>query len=510
MIFELIKDKSSRRGVILNLEQLFNHIKFKHVIGTFSDAQINKITQDTREVESGDVFICIEGANFDGHGYAAQAMEKGAIAVVARKQLDINVPVIYVNDTTKAMAMLANAFYGYPSDKLKMIGITGTNGKTTTTYIIEAILKGLKLGSGVIGTVGIKVNDTFIPTINTTPDSITLQRVFKEMDDENVAVCAMEVSSQALVKGRVWGVDFDVAVMTNLTHEHMELHHTMEAYQAAKKLLFSQMGNSYKTAKVAVLNKDDETFEDYREATVGEVLSYSILDSESDFFATNIHYFESHTTFDLVYLNETYAVHSNLVGEYNVSNLLAGMASVFALGYSLTEIVATIPSLLGVSGRMELAAKADDISLYVDYAHSPDAMEKVLAAVKNIAKGKVIAVFGCTGKREFEKRPIMTKIGIEQADFAFLTADEAMGEDQAEIWEMMKPGIPEGATNYAYYENRVEAIYKAIEMAEPGDIVLMMGRGNDTRYYDSNGWIYHFTDKEAAVNGMNRRTLLQN
>lgn len=488
----------------MNLAELFNHIKFKQVIGTFPETQINKITQDTREVEVGDVFICIEGANFDGHEYATLAVEKGAIAIVARKELKVNIPVIYVNDTTKAMAMLANAFYGYPSDSLKMIGITGTNGKTTTTYIIEAILKGLKLGSGVIGTVGIKINDTFIPTINTTPDSITLQRVFKEMNENDVAVCAMEVSSQALVKGRVWGVDYDVAVMTNLTHEHMELHHSMEAYQAAKKLLFSQLGNSYKTTKVAVLNKDDQTYGDYQEAVVGEVISYSVLDDSADFFATNIQYFETHTTFDLVYQQTTYPVHANLVGQYNVSNLLAGMAAVFALGYSLKEITTTIPSLLVVSGRMELVAKENDVRLYVDYAHSPDAMEKVLGTVKELAKGKVISVFGCAGKREFEKRPLMTKIGIEQSDFAFLTSDETMGENQAEIWEMMQPGIPEGATNFAYYENRVEAIYKAIEMAKPGDIILMMGRGNDTKYYDSNGWIYHFTDKEAAINGLKR------
>ncbi|MGP6146694.1 UDP-N-acetylmuramoyl-L-alanyl-D-glutamate--2,6-diaminopimelate ligase [Jeotgalibaca sp. A122] len=493
----------------MNLEQLFNHIKFKHVIGTFPETQINKITQDTREVEEGDVFICIEGANFDAHDYVDRAIEKGAIAIVARKPIISNIPVIYVSDTTKAMAMLANAFYGYPSDQLKMIGITGTNGKTTTTYIIEAILKGLQLGSGVIGTVGIKINDTFIPTINTTPDSITLQRVFQEMNEKNVAVCAMEVSSQALVKGRVWGVDYDVAVMTNLTHEHMELHQNMEAYRAAKKLLFAQLGNSYKTNKVAVLNKDDHTYAEYREATVGEVLSYSVLDSNSDFYASNIVYQESHTTFDLIYQNESYSVHSNLVGQYNVSNVLAGMAAVFALGYSLTEIVATIPSLLVVSGRMELVAKEEDISLYVDYAHSPDAMEKVLETVKNIAKGRVISVFGCAGKREFEKRPIMTNIGIELSDFSFLTADETMGENQAEIWEMMKPGIPEGATNFAYYENRVEAIYKAVEMAEPGDIILMMGRGNDTRYYDTDGRVYHFTDKEASINGLKRRAQLQ-
>lgn len=493
----------------MNLEQLFNHIKFKQVAGTFPETQINKITQDTREVEAGDVFICIEGANFDGHGYAAQAVAKGAVAVVARKPLEVEAPVVYVNDTTKAMAILANAFYGYPSDKLKMIGITGTNGKTTTTYIIEAILQGLQLGSGVIGTVGIKINDTFLPTINTTPDSITLQRVFKDMHENDVAVCAMEVSSQALVKGRVWGIDFDVAVMTNLTHEHMELHHDMATYQAAKKLLFSQLGNSYKKPKIAILNKDDHTFEDYREATAGEVLSYSVVDAESDFFAADIAYFEDHTTFNLVYQNQTYPVRANLVGQYNVSNLLAGMAAVFALGYPLDAIVATIPGLLGVSGRMELVAKEGDISLYVDYAHSPDAMEKVLGTVKGIAKGRVISVFGCAGKREFEKRPLMTKIGIENSDFAFLTSDETMGEDQAEIWEMMQPGIPAGATNYRYYENRVEAIYRAVEMAEPGDLVLMLGRGNDTRYYDSNGWIYYFTDKEAALNGLKRRALLR-
>lgn len=489
----------------MKLEQLFDHMQFKKIVGQLPKTTIHNITQDTREVEKDDVFICIEGANFDGHHYAAQAVASGAIAIVARKEIHVDVPVIYVSDTTKAMAILANAFYGSPSNQLKMIGITGTNGKTTVTYIIEAILKGLQLGSGVIGTVGIKMNDEFLPTINTTPDSITLQRVFKEMTKKNIDVCAMEVSSQALVKGRVWGIDYDVAVMTNLSHEHMELHDNMETYQAAKKLLFAQLGNSYGKRKVAILNQDDQTFEDYREAVAGEVLSYSVKDRNSDLYATNVRYQETQTDFDLIYLDTVYPVHMNLIGEYNVANMLAAIGAIFALGYPLRDIIATIPSLEGVVGRMELVASFDDVKVYVDYAHSPDAMTNVLKTVDDIAKGRVIAVYGCPGKREFQKRPLMTEIGIRMSDFAILTTDETLGESQAEIWDMMKSGIPPGATNYAYYENRTEAIYRAIEMAQSGDIILLLGRGPDTRYFDSNGWIYHFTDKEAAINGVARR-----
>ena len=499
----------------MNLENLLNDLRVKEVVGKIPDDKVNKITQDTREVEQGDVFICIAGNNFDGHKYAGAAVEKGAIAIVAESEINVSqsVPVIYVSDTDKAMAILANAFYGFPSNQFQLVGVTGTNGKTTISYIIESIIKGLNKRTGLIGTVGIQVNDAFFPTKNTTPDSITLQRVLRQMKEEAVDVCAMEVSSQALVKGRVWGVNFDVAVMTNLTHEHMELHHTMEEYKEAKKLLFAQLGNDYSRPtnqpKVAVLNKDDETFESYAMATAAEVISYSVKDKNSDFFATNIVYKETHTTFDLVFLNTVYPVHSNLIGEYNVSNLLAGLAAVYSLGYPLEAIIASFKDFKGVVGRMELVSQEEDIKVYVDYAHSPDAMEKVLSTVKNIANGKVISVFGCPGKRESSKRPLMAKIGVEQSDFSVMTTDESQGEDQTEIWKMMKQGIPVGQTNYAYIENRIEAIYKAVEKAEKGDVVLLLGRGHDTKYYDEEGRIYHFSDQEAALNALERRKLIK-
>ena len=499
----------------MNLENLLNHLTIKKITGELSDQPIQKITQDTREVEAGDIFICIEGSNFDGHQYAATAIEKGAIAVIARKTVETNgsVPIIYVNNTDKAMAILANAFYDFPSNHFQLVGVTGTNGKTTISFIIESIMKGLNKGTGLIGTVGIQINDDFYPTKNTTPDSITLQRVLKQMREEAVDLCAMEVSSQALVKGRVWGVNFDVAVMTNLTHEHMELHNTMAEYREAKKLLFSQLGNSYSQPfnrpKVAVLNKDDETFENYALATAAEVVSYSVKDKEADFFADRIRYDEDSTQFDLVVGDKTYPVKSVLVGEYNVANVLAAIAAVYALGYDLEAIITAYESFKGVVGRMELVSTAkEDVKVYVDYAHSPDAMEKVLETVKMISKGKIISVFGCPGKREADKRPIMAKIGVEQSDYAIMTTDETKQDDQSQIWEMMRSGIPEGMTNYSYIENRTEAIYKAVEMAESGDIVLLLGRGHDTIYYDEKGRIYHFSDQEAARNALERRKLI--
>lgn len=499
----------------MNLENLLNHLTIKKITGELSDQPIQKITQDTREVEAGDIFICIEGSNFDGHQYAATAIEKGAIAVIARKTVETNgsVPIIYVNNTDKAMAILANAFYDFPSNQFQLVGVTGTNGKTTISFIIEAIMKGLKKGTGLIGTVGIQINDDFYPTKNTTPDSITLQRVLKQMREEAVDICAMEVSSQALVKGRVWGVNFDVAVMTNLTHEHMELHNTMAEYREAKKLLFSQLGNSYSQPfnrpKVAVLNKDDETFENYALATAAEVLSYSVKDKAADFFADRIHYDEDSTRFNLVVGDKIYPVKSVLVGEYNVANVLAAIAAVYALGYDLEAIITAYESFNGVVGRMELVSTAkEDVKVYVDYAHSPDAMEKVLETVKMISKGKIISVFGCPGKREADKRPIMARIGVEQSDYAIMTTDETKQDDQSQIWEMMRAGIPKGMTNYSYIENRTEAIYKAVEMADPGDIVLLLGRGHDTIYYDEEGRIYHFSDQEAARNALERRKLI--
>lgn len=469
----------------MKLEELFNFIRVKKIEGPLSETEINKITQDTREVEPGDVFICIEGESFDGHEYAQMAVEKGAIAIVAEKTLTMDtkgVPVVYVTDTRKIMTILANVFYHYPSKDLTVIGVTGTNGKTTVTYLIDTMLKDFGKKTGMIGTIEMHIDNEIFPTINTTPDNLTLQSSLRKMLDKDVEVCSIEVSSHSLVQGRTWGIDMNVAVLTNVTHEHLDYHKTMEEYRHAKELLFTQLGNSWKgqSGKVAVLNKDDETYASYSQITPAEVISYSIKDQTADFFAEDIRFNSSGTHFNLVVLGESYLVHTNLVGEYNVSNALAALAAVYAVGVPLEKAVTLINGLEVVEGRLQPMKHTDGYDVYVDYAHSPDALEKVLSTMKPLTEGRLINIMGCQGSRDMEKRPIMGRIATENADLVVFTTDSPEMEDQADIFEMVLSGVEKD--NYIYIEDRREAMFHTIANAQPGDVIVITGRGHEKTY----------------------------
>ncbi len=491
----------------MKLTELFEPIRIKNIVGLFSDEEINNITQDTRSVQAGDVFICISGANFDGHEYAAQAIENGAIAIVAEKPLTVDttgVPVVYVNDTRKIMAILANRFYDYPSEKLSVVGVTGTNGKTTVSHVINELLKMAGKKTGLIGTNGILIEDEFLPVSNTTPANLTLQSTLKEMVDKDVSVSTLEVSSHSLVQGRTWGIDIDVAVLTNVTHEHLDYHGTMESYRRAKKLLFTQLGNNWKghVGKIAVLNKDDETFEAYKQATPAEVISYSIVDRTADFYATNMTYGPDKTTFDLIVEGKTYPVETPMIGDYNVSNTLAALAAVYALSLPLLESTLLMKDVTLVEGRLQLLDRTDGYQVYIDYAHSPDAIEKVLKALKPITKGRLFNIIGCQGSRDMEKRPVMGKVATENADHVVFTTDSPELEDQADIIKMILAGVTKD--NYTYIEDRKEAIFDTIGNAQPGDVIVITGRGHEDTYRAGGKTIY-FLDSTVAQEAIDYR-----
>lgn len=460
------------------------------------DLIIDKVTQDTREIVPGSLFICISGSVHNGHELAEEAVQKGAVLLIASEMIDVDVPVVYVSNTVKAMAILADTFYDHPSQELKLIGVTGTNGKTTVTHLLDHIYQGQNEKTGVIGTMYLRIGDETFKTKNTTPDSITLQKTFYEMKKRRVTVCSMEVSSHALVQGRVWGTDFDIAVFTNLSQDHLEYHHTMAEYRHAKGLLFSQLGNSYQTdrPKFAILNVDDPVGEYYQQKTAATVYTYAI-DHEADFRALKLKTTNKGTNFVLKFHEQEYPVQLQLVGKFNVLNALAAIAAAYASGVLLQEILSSIEGISGVRGRFEIVKGSHDFAVIVDYAHTPDGLLNVLNAVNEIKTGKVFCVVGCGGDRDRTKRPKMAKIASQYADTAIFTSDNPRTEDPLAILDDMVADLQKDS--YQMIPNRRDAIRSAIQQAAPDDIILIAGKGHED-YQVIGTKTIHFDDVEEA------------
>lgn len=457
---------------------------------------ITKVTQDTREIESGSMFICIAGAVYNGHELAEEAVEKGAAVIIASEEINVSVPVVYVSDTVKAMAILANHFYQSPSQELHMIGVTGTNGKTTVTHLLDQIFRDHQERTGVIGTMYRRIGDDVFEAKNTTPDSITLQKTLREMKEADVTTCSMEVSSHALVQGRVWGTDFDVAVFTNLSQDHLEYHHTMEEYGHAKELLFSQLGNTYRgdQPKYAILNTDDPVGRSYQNKTAALVYSYGIV-QPADFRATNLKITNQGTSFTLFFKNDAYPVQMQLVGKFNVLNALAAFAAAYASGLPLPSVIASMEKIKGVRGRFEVVQGEQDFAIIVDYAHTPDGLLNVLNAVNEIKSGKVYCIVGCGGDRDRTKRPIMADVAFTHADHVIFTSDNPRTEDPQMILNEMVANLE--ANTYQMIPDRRTAIQAAVDQATTDDIILIAGKGHED-YQIIGHEKHHFDDVEEA------------
>ncbi len=479
----------------MDLRELLTHLH-DFVQLPEQNIDITSIEMDSREVKPGALFICIDGYTVDGHSFAQMAVEKGAVAILAEKPVDVEVPVVRVKSTKRAMAVLADAFYNQPTQKMHLIGVTGTNGKTTITHLIEHIFKSQRKKTGLIGTIEIRIGDTSYDVKNTTPESLTLQKTFNQMVEENVEVAMMEVSSHALDLGRVHGCDFDVAVFSNLTQDHLDYHHTMEDYRRAKGLLFAQLGNAYNhnRPKFAVLNADDAATEEYIKNTAATVITYGI-DSDSDIRATNIQITNSGTTFDLTTPTETVPVEMKLIGKFSVYNVLAATASCLVSGIPLSVIVEEIKVLEGVSGRFEVVDAEQDFTVIVDYAHTPDSLENVLKTVKEFAKRNIYVIVGCGGDRDRTKRPIMARIAAEYSTQAILTSDNPRSEDPLAILKDMEEGL--GTDNYVTIADRAEAIRYAVEAAHADDVIVIAGKGHET-YQIIGKKVFDFDDREVA------------
>ncbi|GIO58723.1 UDP-N-acetylmuramoyl-L-alanyl-D-glutamate--2,6-diaminopimelate ligase [Paenibacillus sp. SSG-1] len=486
----------------MKLNELASALTTAQIIGD-GDITITNIQVDSRKVAPGDLFICLPGHTVDGHDYAGQAAEQGAVALVVERKLDIDLPQIVVKDCRFAMAVLADAFFGSPSSHMKMIGVTGTNGKTTTTYLIEKMMSDQGVNTGLIGTIQMRYGGRTFPMSGTTPEALELQRSLDDMTANGVECCVMEVSSHALEQGRVKGTDFRTAIFTNLTQDHLDYHKTMEEYRAAKGLFFARLGNKFahqpEQRKFAVLNADDEASSYFAKITAAEVITYGVENS-ADVRATGVKVTAQGTSFHVDTFRGSADIQLRMVGKFNVYNALAAITAGLLEGIELENIKRSLESVPGVDGRVESVDAGQPFAVIVDYAHTPDGLENVLKTVNEFAEGRVITVFGCGGDRDRTKRPIMGKIAAKYSDFIFVTSDNPRTEDPELILKDIEQGLKDDSVPQERYEmivDRRTAIQKAIEMASPQDVVLIAGKGHET-YQTIGTTNYDFDDREVA------------
>jgi UDP-N-acetylmuramoyl-L-alanyl-D-glutamate--2,6-diaminopimelate ligase len=473
--------------------------------------EITGIQTDSRKVSSGDLFLCIPGLVHDGHEFAAAAAERGASALVVERPVAVDLPMLIVKDARLAMAVLAAHFYGYPSEQMKLIGITGTNGKTTTSYILEQMLSDCGWRTGLMGTIAMKVGEEWTEAVRTTQEAIDLQHNLSRMVDKDTDACIMEVSSHALELGRVKGCYFRTAIFTNLTQDHLDFHGTMERYQVSKGLFFARMSNAYQAnpdkRQYVILNGDDAASESYRATTAAQVITYG-LKSVYDVYAANIRITAQGTAFRLYTFAGETDVHMKLIGKFNVYNALAAVAAMLVEAFPLERIKESLERVRVVPGRMELVDGSDqEYAVVVDYAHTPDGLENALTTVKEFAEGRVITVFGCGGERDRTKRPIMGRIASQYSDYVIVTSDNPRSENPDAIIHDIESGIQakgENKQSYILEKDRKQAIQKAIEMASSSDVVLIAGKGHETTQI-MNGTAIYFDDRLVAQEAIRGR-----
>ncbi|MEI2663985.1 UDP-N-acetylmuramoyl-L-alanyl-D-glutamate--2,6-diaminopimelate ligase [Rossellomorea sp. LJF3] len=479
----------------MRLHTLLEVLPFFSVQGEGNPA-ISNIANHHKKVKNGDLFICINGLEIDSHSLAGVAEKNGAAAILAERRLDAGVPVIIVPDTKKAMAILADHFYKQPSHQLLLVGVTGTNGKTTTTHLIDHVFTQSGMKTGLIGTLHIKVGEELEVSHNTTPDSLTLQQTFRRFCDKGVRSAIMEVSSHALDQGRVHGCDYDIAVFTNLTQDHLDYHKTMEDYRNAKGLLFSQLGNTYfkKSPKYAIINKDDDASDYFIKSTAAHVFTYGLSPS-ADFHAKDVVLRATESVFTLVSPFGEREMVLKYAGKFNVYNALAAIATAFAAGIPIDESIRGLEKAKGVRGRFETISEGQPFSVIVDYAHTPDGLKNVLETIRTITNGHVIVVVGCGGDRDRIKRPIMAEIACDYGDYAIFTSDNPRTEDPEAILKDMEAGVV--GKQYQLIVDRKDAIKEALSLAKPEDVVLIAGKGHET-YQIIGNHVYDFDDREVA------------
>ena len=465
-------------------------LKNVNTLNKYADADIAAITDDSRKVSKGSVFVCIEGRNFDGHSAASAAARAGAAAVIAQKETGAPGQIL-VEDTREAYSLMCAAFHGNPADKLKIIGVTGKNGKTTTCFLLKEIFENNGLKTGLLGTVKNMIGDRELPASLTTPDPFQLHALFKEMVDDGCAFCVMEVSSQALDQKRVAGLRFESAVFTNLTRDHLDYHGDFEKYAAAKRILFENTNR-------AVVNIDDAAAGSMTKGLDCPLTTFSIKIDASDYTAKNINQKSAGVEYELVSKGVIGRVHFRVPGTFSVYNTMGAAACAVEAGVPFKTAIEALGKSKGVPGRMEVLETGTDFTVLIDYAHSPDGLENVLNALKEASAGSIITVFGCGGDRDKTKRPLMGEIASRLSDVTIVTSDNPRSEDPSAIIAEILEGTKKAKKRVVAEPDRTRAIELALKRAKEGDIVLLAGKGHETYQILGTGKI-HYDEREVVA-----------
>lgn len=454
--------------------------------------EISAVAYDSRKVSPGCAFVAISGFASDGNRFIPQAMEKGAAVVVTAKKPETDVPYVLVSSDRLALAVMAANYYDHPAEKMVMIGITGTNGKTSSTLLLKQVLEDRGAKVGLIGTMENMIGAQRIATERTTPESLELQALFAKMVEAGCTHLVMEVSSHALTLERVGGIRYDVAAFTNLTEDHLDFHKTMEAYCDAKAELFRRCNQ-------AVINLDDAYAERIISAAACPVIGTSASDDTARLYAVNCDFRADGISFTAVSGDTHAAVNLGIPGKFTLYNALTVLGIAKALDISLSDCAESLSRAQGVKGRIEVVpTPGKDYTVLIDYAHTPDGLENVLSSVKNFCRGRLISVFGCGGDRDPMKRPIMGAIGVKYSDIAIISSDNPRTEDPDAIIADILKGIDEGAKNYTVVADRRAAIRYAMDIAQKDDIIVLAGKGHET-YQEINGVKHHLDEREEVA-----------
>ena len=468
-----------------------------HIIGD-SDVDITSVEYDSRKVSGGALFFCISGYKTDGHLYAKSAVDNGAAALMVTRKLDIDVPQIVVHDSRTAMAHISRVFFGNPDEGLTMIGITGTKGKTTTTYMVKSVLEQAGKKMGLIGTIVNMVGRQELHTDRTTPESPDLFKLLRHMADAGCDAVVMEVSSHSLELNRVAGIAFDVSLFTNLSRDHLDFHETFENYLAAKKKLFD-------ISQRAAVNIDDDAAQEIMKNIDIDWRTYGIKE-KADVYAKNIEITPRGVTYDLCCCQGMLPVSLKIPGIFSVYNALAAATVCLLLDINLEMIKTGLEAMPSVAGRFEVLDTGErPYTIILDYAHTPDSLANTLLTVKSFARGRIIPVFGCGGDRDKGKRPMMGEIAGRLSSFAIITSDNPRTEDPFEIIDAVESGMKKTECEYICIENRREAIKYAIDNALPEDIIVLAGKGHET-YQEIDGVKHPFDEKVVVDELLNENT----
>jgi UDP-N-acetylmuramoyl-L-alanyl-D-glutamate--2,6-diaminopimelate ligase len=490
----------------MQLKTLVATISPRQIIGPL-DRVVESIAYDSRRVQRNGLFVALRGEKVDGHQFVEPAVEKGATVIVTEHEVQSpRATCLVVENTRSALADLAATFYERPARRLKLAAVTGTNGKTTTTFLLKHICEKAGLRCGLLGTVRYEIGDRVLPAVRTTPESLDVQELLAQMVNAGCKAAAMEVSSHALAQDRVRGIEWDVAVFTNLTQDHLDFHGTMENYFEAKAALFTGLAEQKsKTNAAAVINIDDRygaQLVDRLDKKV-PVITYGV-GARADFRASNYHAEFAGTSYQLDARGKSYLVRVPLIGRFNVANSMAALAAANSMGINLRDAILSLGRSPQVPGRLEAVPAKRQFQIFVDYAHTDDALLNVLKTLRELSPRRLIVVFGCGGDRDKQKRPLMARVADQNADFSIITSDNPRKEDPDAIIADAEKGFR--SDRYEKITDRTEAIARAIELAQPRDIVLIAGKGHEA-YQEFADHTIPFDDIQVARRALENRPL---